>query len=225
MSARLELEKVIARHTAQVGATQKLPSEWVMSDIELGAARRAAVLILFGAAGEAALEPHSRAGDLDVLFVQRAATLRKHAGQIAFPGGGIDQEDSSVAGAALREAWEETGVDTSGIEVLGTLGETELPVSNFLVTPVIGWWHTESKVYPADPAESAGVFRAPVAHLLEPRNRLTGVVQRGNQKFKSPAFDFEDRIIWGFTAIVLDRLFNELGWTQPWNNRRELRMA
>ncbi|MEG2422751.1 CoA pyrophosphatase [Glutamicibacter sp.] len=225
MSARLELEKVIARHTAQVGATQKLPSEWVMSDIELGAARRAAVLILFGAAGEAALEPHSRAGDLDVLFVQRAATLRKHAGQIAFPGGGIDQEDSSVAGAALREAWEETGVDTSGIEVLGTLGETELPVSNFLVTPVIGWWHTESRVYPADPAESAGVFRAPVAHLLEPRNRLTGVVQRGNQKFKSPAFDFEDRIIWGFTAIVLDRLFNELGWTQPWNNRRELRMA
>ncbi|MEF9873965.1 MAG: CoA pyrophosphatase [Glutamicibacter sp.] len=225
MSARLELEKVIARHTAQVGATQKLPSEWVMSDIELGAARRAAVLILFGAAGEAALEPNSRAGDLDVLFVERAATLRKHAGQIAFPGGGIDQEDSSVAGAALREAWEETGVDTSGIEVLGTLGETELPVSNFLVTPVIGWWHTESKVYPADPAESAGVFRAPVAHLLEPRNRLTGVVQRGNQKFKSPAFDFEDRIIWGFTAIVLDRLFNELGWTQPWNNRRELRMA
>ncbi|MFJ2315235.1 CoA pyrophosphatase [Arthrobacter sp. JUb115] len=225
MSARLELEKVIARHTAQVGATQKLPSEWVMSDIELGAARRAAVLILFGAAGEAALEPHSRAGDLDVLFVERAATLRKHAGQIAFPGGGIDQEDSSVADAALREAWEETGVDTSGIEVLGTLGETELPVSNFLVTPVIGWWHTESRVYPADPAESAGVFRAPVAHLLEPRNRLTGVVQRGNQKFKSPAFDFDDRIIWGFTAIVLDRLFNELGWTQPWNNRRELRMA
>lgn len=225
MSARLELEKVIARHTAQVGATQKLPSEWVMSDIELGAARRAAVLILFGAAGEAALEPHSRAGDLDVLFVERAATLRKHAGQIAFPGGGIDQEDSSVADAALREAWEETGVDTSGIEVLGTLGETELPVSNFLVTPVIGWWHTESRVYPADPAESAGVFRAPVAHLLEPRNRLTGVVQRGNQKFKSPAFDFEDRIIWGFTAIVLDRLFNELGWTRPWDNRRELRMA
>ncbi|MGH3653219.1 NUDIX hydrolase [Glutamicibacter sp.] len=225
MSARLELEKVIARHAAQVGATQKLPSEWVMSDIELGAARRAAVLILFGAAGEAALEPHSRVGDLDLLFVERAATLRKHAGQIAFPGGGIDQEDPSVADAALREAWEETGVDTSGIEVLGNLGETELPVSNFLVTPVLGWWHTESKVYPADPEESAGVFRAPVAHLLDPRNRLTGVVHRGNQKFKTPAFDFEDRIIWGFTAIVLDRLFNELGWTQPWNNRRELRMA
>ena len=225
MSARLELEQVIARHTAQVGATQRLPNEWVMNEMELGAARRAAVLILFGAAGEATLEPQSQMDDLDLLFVERAATLRKHAGQIAFPGGGIDQEDPSVASAALREAWEETGVDTAGIEVLGTLGETELPVSNFLVTPVLGWWHTESEVYPADPEESAGVFRAPVAHLLDPKNRLTGVVHRGTRKFKSPAFDFEDRIIWGFTAIVLDRLFNELGWTRPWDNRRELRMA
>jgi 8-oxo-dGTP pyrophosphatase MutT (NUDIX family) len=171
------------------------------------------------------LQPDSGVEDLDLLFVERAATLRKHAGQVAFPGGGIDQEDSSVADAALREAWEETGVQTSGIEVLGNLGETELPVSNFLVTPVLGWWHTESEVYPADPAESAGVFRAPVAHLLDPKNRLTAVVHRSNQKFKSPAFEFEDRIIWGFTAIVLERLFNELGWTRPWSNRRELRMA
>ena len=165
MSARLELEKVIARHESQVGASQKLPNEWVMSQMELSAARRAAVLILFGGAGQKTLQPDSGVEDLDLLFVERAATLRKHAGQVAFPGGGIDQEDSSVADAALREAWEETGVQTSGIEVLGNLGETELPVSNFLVTPVLGWWHTESEVYPADPAESAGVFRAPVAHL------------------------------------------------------------
>ncbi|MGO2079503.1 NUDIX hydrolase [Glutamicibacter arilaitensis] len=224
MSARLELEKVIARHESQVGASQKLPNEWVMSQMELSAARRAAVLILFGGAGQKTLQPDSGVEDLDLLFVERAATLRKHAGQVAFPGGGIDQEDSSVADAALREAWEETGVQTSGIEVLGNLGETELPVSNFLVTPVLGWWHTESEVYPADPAESAGVFRAPVAHLLDPKNRLTAVVHRSNQKFKSPAFEFEDRIIWGFTAIVLERLFNELGWTRPWSNRRELRM-
>src|SRR5690606_38552500 len=162
MSARLELEKVIARHESQVGASQKLPNEWVMSQMELSAARRAAVLILFGGAGKRTLQPDSGVEDLDLLFVERAATLRKHAGQIAFPGGGIDKEDSSVADAALREAWEETGVKTSGIEVLGNLGETELPVSDFLVTPVLGWWHTESEVYPADPAESAGVFRAPV---------------------------------------------------------------
>ncbi|MGP5699768.1 hypothetical protein ACTXPA_12680 [Glutamicibacter arilaitensis] len=87
MSARLELEKVIARHESQVGASQKLPNEWVMSQMELSAARRAAVLILFGGAGQKTLQPDSGVEDLDLLFVERAATLRKHAGQVAFPGG------------------------------------------------------------------------------------------------------------------------------------------
>lgn len=224
MSARRELEKVVARHAAQAGAIQKLPGEWVMANVEASPVRKAAVLILFGGAGDEALDAGARGEDLDVLFVERAATMRKHAGQIAFPGGGIEQDDRSVADAALREAWEETGVDTSGIEVLGTMGETELPVTNYMVTPVLGWWHTESEVYPADPAESAGVFRAPVAHLLDPVNRLTGVVHRGGKEFRAPAFEFGEHIIWGFTAIVLDRLFAELGWTQPWNARRELRM-
>ncbi|UTT38899.1 CoA pyrophosphatase [Glutamicibacter mishrai] len=225
MSARSELKQVIAKHSVTAGATQKLPNEWIDMDLEGNPARKAAVLILFGAAGDAPLAEQAGAQDLDLLFVERATTLRKHAGQIAFPGGGIDQEDSSVADAALREAWEETGVDTSGIEVLGHLSETELPVSNFLVTPVLGWWHTESTVHAVDPAESAGVFRAPVSQLLDPKNRLTGVVQRNGQKFTSPAFQFGERIIWGFTAIVLDRLFTDLGWTREWNQQRELRMA
>jgi len=225
MSARSELQQVVAKHRATAGATQKLPNQWISMDLEGNSVRKAAVLILFGAAGQAPLAEQAHAQDLDLLFVERATTLRKHAGQIAFPGGGIDQEDSSVADAALREAWEETGVDTSGIEVLGNLSETELPVSNFLVTPVLGWWHTESSVHAVDPAESAGVFRAPVAQLLDPKNRLTGVVQRNQQKFTSPAFQFGERIIWGFTAIVLDRLFTELGWTRAWNRHRELRMA
>lgn len=224
MSARSELKQVIAKNQAEVGAAQKLPKEWIELDLDAGPARKAAVLILFGATGDGSLAQDMSARDLDLLFVERATTLRKHAGQIAFPGGGIDPEDSGATDAALREAWEETGVDTSGIEVLGNLAETELPVSNFLVTPVIGWWHAESKVHAVDPGESAGVFRAPVAELLDPKNRLTGVVQRDGQKFSSPAFQFGERIIWGFTAIVLDRLFTDLGWTKNWDSRRELQM-
>ncbi|MHA7227229.1 NUDIX domain-containing protein [Arthrobacter sp. AG1021] len=224
MSALKDLKQVVAEHSHTVGATQKLPESWAFKQLDANSVRRAAILMLFGSADGRGLTQNADPADLDLLFVERAETLRSHAGQISFPGGGIDPEDASETDAALREAWEETGVQTSGIEVLGQLAATELPVSNFIVTPVLGWWHTESAVFPVDPGESAGVFRAPVAHLLDPRNRVLGVVQRGGRKFSAPAFEYEGRVIWGFTAMVADKLFNELGWTRPWSPKREIRM-
>lgn len=224
MSARSELGHVIRQHKARAGATQSIPRAMAGRQVELDNARRAAVLLLFGSHDVAPLSETAEAEDLDLLFVTRAATLRDHAGQIAFPGGGIDAQDESPAAAALREAHEEAAVLASGVEVLGQLADAELPVSNFLVTPVIGWWHQECDVYAVDPRESQDVFRAPVAALLDPRNRLHAVVERGARRFKGPAFDYEGRIIWGFTAILLDRLFNELGWTRNWSAKREIKM-
>ena len=190
------------------------------------AARPAAVLILFGvldalpSAHEAQDAAVSR--DLDVLLLARAATLRSHPGQVAFPGGRLDPGDDGPVGAALREATEETGLDPSGVEVLGTLDEVPLEFSGHLVTPVLGWWRHPSPVRVVDVAESADVFRAPVADLLHPQNRGVTVMRRGGQEWRGPAFEVHGHLVWGFTALLLDGLFERLGWTEPWDRTREI---
>lgn len=195
-----------------------------------GLARRAAVLVLFGNRESAApapqsAEPSANTGatpdDLDLLFVERAVALSHHPGQIAFPGGRLDPVDSGPVAAALREAKEETGLDPAGVDVVGTLSDLLLPVSSHIVTPVLGWWAQPSSVGVVDPAESAAVFRVPIAELVAPWNRRNAVVWRGAgtagaAKFTSPAFIVGDRVIWGFTGFVLDGLFDTLGWAQPW---------
>lgn len=209
--------------------------------------RRSAVLILFGALDE--LPSRARGGtegvgrDLDVLLVQRAATLRSHPGQVAFPGGRLDPEDgdpeerldlpggavsAAHVRAALREAEEETGLDPRGVEVLGALAPVPLPVSNHLVTPVLAWWHESSPVDVVDHAESSLVFRVPVLDLLDPANRHYAGVTRGSQTYRSPAFTVPvpgtsgTVTVWGFTGVLLDRVLTALGWAVPWDTRRVL---
>ena len=193
-------------------------------------ARPAAVLMLFGVldsypsdhdAGAAAV---SR--DLDVLLLSRAATLRAHPGQVAFPGGRVDPDDDGPIAAALREAHEETGLDPDGVDVLGELTDVPLAFSQHLVTPVLGWWRHPSPVRVVDVAESAAVFRAPVADLLDPANRGVTVIRRDGQEWRGPGFLVgeppETHLVWGFTGMLLDGLFDRLGWAEPWDREREL---
>ncbi|PYI66150.1 coenzyme A pyrophosphatase [Arthrobacter livingstonensis] len=187
-------------------------------------ARPAAVLLLFGALDDvpaASLEPLASA-DLDLLLVERSATLTNHPGQVAFPGGGVDPMDSSVVAAALREAMEETGLDPSGVEILGMLPEVPVPVSNFIVTPVLGWWARQSPVDVVDYGESAQVFRVPVRDLLDPDNRVTATLERSGQTYRGPAFAVNGLVVWGFTAGILTHVFDELGWSVPWDASREI---
>ena len=158
--------------------------------------------------------------DLDVLLVRRAATLRQHAGQVAFPGGRQDPEDAGPVTAALREAEEETGLDPTGVEVLGTLGTLPLPVSDHLVTPVLAWWARPTPVAVVDHGESAQVFRAPVADLVDPAHRRTSTLTRGGRTYRGPAFLVGDNLVWGFTALVLTELLGALGWDEPWDHAR-----
>ncbi|WP_239066312.1 NUDIX hydrolase [Microbacterium hibisci] len=192
--------------------------------------RPAAVLMLFGVLDDhpSAHDADDRAvsRDLDVLLLSRATTLRAHPGQVAFPGGRIDPGDGGPEDAALREAQEETGLDPSGVEVLGVLPEIPLAFSQHLVTPVLAWWRYPSPVRVVDEAESADVFRAPVADLLDPANRGVTVIRRDGQEWRGPGFLVRhatgEHLVWGFTGMVLDALFDRLGWSEPWDDAREL---
>ncbi|MGX1793974.1 NUDIX hydrolase [Microbacterium sp. NPDC055312] len=183
----------------------------------------ASVLILFGRLDSipARADDETVSADLDVLLQRRAATLSSHPGQVSFPGGGYEEQDADAVATALREAQEETGLDPQGVEVLAALPEIPLAVSSFLVTPVLGWWREPSRVAAVDHAETVEVFRVPVAQLVDPANRFTAVLHRDGFTYRGPAFDVDGTIVWGFTAGILDALFDATGWAQSWDRGDE----
>lgn len=184
--------------------------------------RASAVLVLLGVLDDVPATHDGRAvpADLDVLLTRRSPTLRHHPGQVSFPGGGIDPTDAGPQAAALREAEEETGLDPTGVRVLGTLPPLPVTASRNLVTPVLGWWDRPSAVAATDPAETVDVFRVPVADLVDPVHRVTAALTHGAREYRGPAFDVAGVLVWGFTAYVLDRLLDALGWAEPWDAAR-----
>ncbi|MFF0325093.1 NUDIX hydrolase [Nonomuraea angiospora] len=170
-----------------------------------GSGRAAAVLMLFG---EGPLGP-------DVLLIQRSTLGRRHPGQPAFPGGGVDPDDGGPVAAALREAEEETGVDPAGVHVLCTMPELYLGHSDNRVTPVIAWWREPSAVHAASPHEVESVERVPIAELVDPANRVTLRHPRGTA---GPAFRVRGMLVWGFTAMVLDTVLRAGGLERPWDS-------
>jgi len=170
--------------------------------------RASAVLLLFG----------ETAGDPDLLIVQRGPHLRRHAGQPAFPGGAIEPSDNGPVGAALREAAEEVGVDPAGVEVLAVLPELYILRSGFRVTPVLAWWCRPSPLVAAADGEIVSAARARLADLADPANRLS---VRHPSGAAGPAFRVHGMLVWGFTAMLVDRLLALGGWELPWDTGRE----
>jgi 8-oxo-dGTP pyrophosphatase MutT (NUDIX family) len=165
--------------------------------------RVGAVLMLFG---------EGPAGP-DLLLTERNHTMRSHPGQVSFPGGSLDPGEDARE-AALREAWEETGLDPAGVDVFAELPPLWLPPSNFAVTPVLAWWRAPSAVRVVSPEEVHAVYRVPISELRDPTHRIT---VKGPAGWTSPGFligDDNDVICWGFTAGIIARLFEHLGWIE-----------
>ena len=145
--------------------------------------------------------------DPTVLLTVRTPTMPSHAGQISFPGGGPKDGDDGPVGTALRETWEETGIDAAHVEVLGTMG-VHYGGLGYAVTPVIGLVHLDAKLSPC-PREVAEVFEVPLAQLaaraayVVEQRRFRGV---GYDMHAVPSVDTDGaaRHVWGLTAGILE---------------------
>lgn len=138
---------------------------------------------------------------LTVLLTQRASQLAKHAAQISFPGGRLEESDPDVASAAMREAQEEIGLEPARVRVFGYLPD-HLVISGFRVTPVLSLVTPPFDLVP-NPAEVAEVFEVPVSHVFDRKNHKARLRRVGDEDMLLFDIPFEGRSIWGATAGML----------------------
>jgi 8-oxo-dGTP pyrophosphatase MutT (NUDIX family) len=152
------------------------------------------------------------AGQPHAVFTRRRADLRRHAGEISFPGGRRDPEDADLKDTALREAEEEIGLTRAEVRMLGELPPTSTFVTNYVIHPFVGeipaglaWQISEREV--------DAVLELPLDALRESRTRTQ--MERRGISFETDAYVLEDHLIWGATARILENLLERLQRTSP----------
>jgi 8-oxo-dGTP pyrophosphatase MutT (NUDIX family) len=143
-----------------------------------------------------------------VILTRRTDDLPSHAGQIAFPGGKIDAEDATPAGAALREAWEEIGLDRTLVEPIGYL-DLYLTFSGFRILPTVARVEPGFVLTP-NRGEVADIFEVPLAFLTSPDNHLLKSREWKGMIRHYYEISYQDRIIWGVTAGILRNLYDRI---------------
>jgi 8-oxo-dGTP pyrophosphatase MutT (NUDIX family) len=162
--------------------------------------RPAGVLVLFYHRGES----------LHVVCFRRTETVPTHKGQVSFPGGSADPGDGSLLNTALRESQEELTIDTSRVIVLGALKPFDTFVSNFVVSPFVGYYLERDPVFVPTDFEVAEVLEVPVDELREKRNRHRGRVPGFAVPIPLPYYKVGSAIIWGATGGIVEELINAL---------------
>lgn len=162
--------------------------------------RKSSVLILLYPSEDKAFFP----------LIKRPVYPGVHSGQIAFPGGKMEEEDEDEIETALREAWEEVGILPEQVKLIGRMSDLFIPTSNFLVTPVLGY----SEVMPdfvAEEKEVARIIQTAVSTLFEPTLRKQKVLEfSDNFRLDTPYFEVEKEMVWGATAMILSELLQIL---------------
>ena len=151
-----------------------------------------------------------RAGRAHVLLTKRTETLRNHAGQISFPGGGQELGDAHLAATALRETHEELGLSAEAVTIVGALDDCPTFVSNFVITPWVGVVPADYPYVPST-AEIAALIEAPLDAFLAPGVLRTEEHERSGSRFTLSFYEVAGHTVWGATARILTRLFELVG--------------
>ena len=154
--------------------------------------RKAGVLILL----------YEKNEEVFISFIQRTEYNGPHSGQISFPGGKEEKEDKDILGTALRESNEEIGIDPELVEIYGQLTPLHIPVSNFIVYPIIGIYKTIPE-FNIDPLEVKKIIEVKLKDLLKTDNCTKKVFNYGDLSFVAPIYNPNNITIWGATAMML----------------------
>jgi len=151
------------------------------------------------------LYPHN--GSIYTVFMQRPDYNGVHGGQISFPGGKKEPEDENVIKTALRETYEETGVDPTAVNIIGTLTPLFIPVSNMIVTPVVGWANVKP-IFKHKSEEVLFLIDADLRRLLDLSIVKIKPFEIRGEILDIKYFDYETNTIWGATAMMLYELLS-----------------
>ena len=140
---------------------------------------------------------------LHICFIKRPEYAGPHSGQISFPGGKFETGDTNLIGTALRESYEEVGVIEENVDVLGTLSQLLIPVSQMEVLPVVGYAETPP-IFSINSKEVEYLLEISIDHFLDKTNNQTMILFFKNRQIKAPYYAYKNEKIWGATAMMLN---------------------